>query len=143
MREQLVLLFIQVLAVAAVNANIGPIRLHFPFYIHEKDNFSSDNLEKGDVSGKFWLAMNYTYAVVNGNSTNISANKGYFDLRLTRFDVREGPPDDIFTSDLDRVWAKDKGWPVDLIMSFPDLGTYNAISSRNSVNKLNDRSLFS
>lgn len=107
-------------ALGAVNERTTTSRLHFPFRIHEEDNFTSVNLD--DVSGKFWLAMNYTYTVVKGNSTHISASEGYFDLKLTRFDVRDGLPDDNFPGELDKVWANDKGWPVNLILSFPDLG---------------------
>jgi hypothetical protein len=36
--------------------------------------------------------------------------------------VREGEHDDNFAADIDRVWAKDRGWPKDIILTFPDIG---------------------
>lgn len=36
------------------------IPFHFPFHVHEIENHSSDDLSLHDLSGKFWISVNYT-----------------------------------------------------------------------------------
>lgn len=96
-----------------------------------------NDMEKEDLSGKFWIKMNYTYDIDEPfftvyelmmvlKFTQLVLNLPLYFIcsKLTRFDVREGEQDNNFHGDIDRVWSESNGWPVDIVLSFPDIGMY-------------------